>query len=166
MYQKDSKGLPTVLRQENPAKPGLLLLSPNPQLRPTFQKLRLQSLFISFCGEPVTLDCVPCPPPPSCPVRAVTRVGRVEPRGWQSNNTQMKTAADGPAFRVSGCCAQLPPGLLKFKCQPDFYLEASQPKHGTKVPSDKPIPGSKVCFYVCWQIELSPATITTLFPLD
>ena len=77
----------------------------------------------------------------------------------------MQTAAEGQTFRVSGCCVQFSPCLPKFKCQPDFYLEASQPKHGTKVPSDKPILGSKVCFYVCWQMKVSPTTITTLFPL-
>lgn len=65
-----------------------------------------------------------------------------------------------------GCWAQLSPCPLKSEGQPDPCLEASQPRHGTKVPSDKPIPGSQVCLCVCWPIELSPATITTLFPPD
>lgn len=133
-------------------------------MRTTFQKLRIQSLLSPLWIAPV-LDCTPYTPRLEYPCRPATPAGSTVPHGQRSKNTQMQTAAEGQTFRVSGCCAQFSPCLPKFKCQPDFYLEASQPKHGTKVPSDKPILGSKVCFYVCWQMEVSPTTITTLFAL-
>lgn len=83
----------------------------------------------------------------------------------ETRSSLIETEVDESLFEVNEKWMNQFPCLPKFKCQHGLYLETYQTKHGTKVLSDSTTPCSKVCFYVCWQIQPTPTTITTLFSI-
>lgn len=147
--------------QISPAESGPLSFSQSPRVRAAFQKLRTRS-----CGSGPRGARHPGPRAPRASPKTLSGWGpRPAAHGRRARHRQTAPRRTARPWG-QGCWAQLSPCPLKSEGQPDPCLEASQPRHGTKVPSDKPIPGSQVCLCVCWPIELSPATITTLFPPD
>lgn len=134
--------------------------SHSPKVKITFQKLRSKA-----CGKSAILDCVPH----SSPV--LTHPVLTHPGQWpqlatrshmdcgQTPRCRLQLTAQ-PFRSVAAVLCSLPPEVQ----MPAWFLSGSVPvQTWNKSSLWQARSGSKVCFYVCWQIQLSPATITTLF---
>lgn len=150
-------------RQINPAESGPLLLSQSPKVRTTFPRLRIQSLFILFVESPSSWT--------ARPARLPIMPSQGRDSSWQrgASGTAVQQHPDescscwpGPSGQWPLCAALSPPPEVQM---PARFLSGSIPAQTCNKSSLWQAHfGSKVCFYVCWQIALSPATITTLFP--
>lgn len=139
----------------------------SPKVRSGFPKAQASKLVYPrlWPTSPPSWTTEPC-----SPLLPLVLIQRSDP-SWQpklhrlqSNNTQMKLQLMAGLFHQWLLCAALswPPEVQ----MPAWFCPGSIPAQTwNKSSLWQACLDSKVCFYACWQIEPSPATITTLSPL-